>query len=213
MPADDSAQIMSDLKESILDVNTNNSTELLRSETSLIFDDNEIIKIGSVKSGFIAPFTTIDVDFQFAPSFPGKFDQEFVIKFEDENSKEIGVNTKAVAIDVPIWIENINIDLKICMYDRLFQEVIKVHNRASAALRITFEIPPELKNHLEILPKTAFIQAKSEFSAQVKFIARASLLQDAGHNYFDRWDFLVLTNKLIHTTDMNSIPPKKKKKN
>ena len=79
---------------------------------------------------------------------------------------------KATAIDLPIWIENINIDLKICMYDRLYQDVVRVHNRANAALRITFEIPNELKNHLEILPKTAFIQAKSEFFAQVKFMPR-----------------------------------------
>lgn len=56
--------------------------------------------------------------------------------------------------------------------------------RASAALRITFEIPDEMKNHMEILPKTAFIQAKSEFSAQLKFIARSSLQTDA-MNYFD----------------------------
>lgn len=76
-----------------------------------------------------------------------------------------------------------NVDLKICMYDRLYQDVIRVHNRASAALRITFEIPFELKNHLEILPKTAFIQAKSEFAAQIKFIARKSLPHDAPEYY------------------------------
>lgn len=56
--------------------------------------------------------------------------------------------------------------------------------RASAALRITFEIPNELKNHMEILPKTAFIQAKADFSAQLKFIARSSLREDA-RNFFD----------------------------
>jgi hypothetical protein len=70
------------------------------------------------------------------------------------------------------------------MYDRLYQDVINVHNRASAALRITFEIPNELKNHMEILPKTAFIQAKSEFSAQLKFIARTGLADDAD-KFFD----------------------------
>ena len=32
---------------------------------------------------------------------------------------------------------------------------------------------------MEILPKTAFIQARAEFSAQLKFIARSSLKQDA----------------------------------
>ena len=57
-------------------------------------------------------------------------------------------------------------------------------NRAGAALRITFEVPSEMSNHLEILPKTAFIQAKSEFAAQIKFIARQSLAADAP-TYFD----------------------------
>ncbi len=70
------------------------------------------------------------------------------------------------------------------MYDRLYQDVIRVHNRANTALRITFDIPSDLKNHLEILPKTAFIQAKSEFSAQLKFTARSSLASDA-HGFFD----------------------------
>ena len=51
-------------------------------------------------------------------------------------------------------------------------------------MRITFEIPTEFRNHLEILPKTAFIQAKSDFCAQLKFIARTSLAQDAA-NFFD----------------------------
>ena len=33
---------------------------------------------------------------------------------------------KATAIDLPIWIENTAIDLKICMYDRLYQDVVRV---------------------------------------------------------------------------------------
>jgi hypothetical protein len=108
---------------------------------------------------------------------------------------KIELLVKGFAIDVPIWIDKTNIDLKICMYDRLYQEVIRVHNRfihffktfisfklkiflrASAALRITFDIPDALKNHMEILPKTAFIQARAEFSAQPKI-----LNQDFLHN-------------------------------
>ena len=188
-----------------MDLGATNSIEILNSESSFVVDDNEIIQIGAIKNGFIDPFSNINLDYIFSPSFPGRFDQDFVIKFDDDNSKEIYLNAKAGAIDVPIWIENINIDLKICMYDRLFQEVIKVHNRASAALRITFEIPNELKNHLEILPKTAFIQAKSEFSAQVKFIARASLTHDAGHNFFDAETGVLEVPLHIRVADQNKV--------
>lgn len=94
-------------------------------------DENKIegIRMGDVTEGYIAPFQTIDLDFFFSTSFPGKFQENFTIQFDDEDSKELNVISKATAIDVPIWIENLNIDLKICMYDRLYQEVIRVHNR------------------------------------------------------------------------------------
>lgn len=74
--------------------------------------------------------------------------------------------------------------------------------RASAALRITFEIPSELKNHLEILPKTAFIQAKSDFSAQLKFIARQSLTTDAP-TYFDEQTGVLELPLHIRVADQN----------
>jgi hypothetical protein len=44
--------------------------------------------------------------------------------------------------------------------------------RATSALRLKFEVCKELKNHLELLPKTAYIQAQSQFSAQLKFLPR-----------------------------------------
>lgn len=44
--------------------------------------------------------------------------------------------------------------------------------RASTALRLTFTVCKELKNHMDILPKTGYIQAKSTFFAQLKFLPR-----------------------------------------
>ena len=64
------------------------------------------------------------------------------------------------------------VDLKMCMYDRLYQDAILVNNRATSALRLKFEVCKELRNHLELLPKTAYIQAESQFSAQLKFLPR-----------------------------------------
>ena len=39
---------------------------------------------------------------------------------------------------------------------------------------------------MEILPKTAFIQAKSDFSAQLKFVAKNSLGSQDAAKYFDQ---------------------------
>lgn len=44
--------------------------------------------------------------------------------------------------------------------------------RATSALRLKFEVCKELRSHLELLPKTAYIQAESQFSAQLKFLPR-----------------------------------------
>ena len=42
---------------------------------------------------------------------------------------QISIQALANAIDVPVWIERQTVDLKICMYDRLYQDTIIVNNR------------------------------------------------------------------------------------
>ncbi|KAF7656333.1 hypothetical protein LDENG_00042830 [Lucifuga dentata] len=42
-----------------------------------------------------------------------------------------------------------------------------------------------MRNHVEILPKTGFIQAHSSFNAQIRFLPRRSLSQDA-QDFFDK---------------------------
>jgi hypothetical protein len=49
----------------------------------------EELKIGGIKEGPIGPFSTVDLEFVFFPTFPGKYNEQFVIQFEDEDSKEV----------------------------------------------------------------------------------------------------------------------------
>lgn len=88
------------------------------------------------------------------------------------------------AIDVPVWVPKATVDLKICMYDRLYQDSITVHTRSKAALRLKFEVCKELRGHIELLPETGYIQAQSTYSVQLKFLPRQSLPEDA-RKYFD----------------------------
>lgn len=89
-----------------------------------------------------------------------------------------------VALDVPVWVPKPSVDLKICMYGRLYQDSILVHTRSKAALRLKFEVCPELRGHMELLPETGYIQALSSYTVQLKFLPRHSLPEDA-HKYFD----------------------------
>ena len=47
------------------------------------------ILMGKIKDGFLAPFSSVELDFNFSPLFPGKFKENFVIVFEDKDSKEV----------------------------------------------------------------------------------------------------------------------------
>lgn len=51
-------------------------------------------------------------------------------------------------------------------------ELFPLHNRADAALKLTFEVCPEMRKHMEMVPKTGLIQAGSSFSAQLRFLPR-----------------------------------------
>ncbi|XP_013865837.1 cilia- and flagella-associated protein 74 [Austrofundulus limnaeus] len=147
--------------------------------------DSSDIRLGQVRSGEIGPFQCIKLDVIFTPTFPGETKLDFFIKFSDKNIKPIPVLVRGVAVSIPVWVVQPNVDLKICMFDRLYQDSIVVQSRASTALKLTFDVRPEMRKHMEILPKTGFIQAQSSFNAHLKFTPRRSLSKDA-ENYFDK---------------------------
>ncbi|XP_043918878.1 cilia- and flagella-associated protein 74 isoform X1 [Protopterus annectens] len=143
------------------------------------------IKPGETTEGEIGPFSSVKLKFIFTPMVPGEVQNDFEIIFTDPNSKPISLKVHGVAIDLPVWVPKPNIDLMICMYDRLYQDGIIIQNRARTALRLKFEVCNELRNHMELLPKTGYIQAQSAFSVQLKFLPRHSLPEDAAQ-YFDK---------------------------
>ncbi|XP_035863811.1 cilia- and flagella-associated protein 74 isoform X3 [Sander lucioperca] len=141
--------------------------------------DSDEIRLGNVKEGEIGPFESIQLEVVFTPTIPGEAKLDFHIKFSDLTSKPIPIQVRGVAVSVPVWVVQPSIDLKICMFDRLYQDSIMVQSRASTALKLTFEVCPEMRKHMEILPKMGFIQAQSGFNAQLKFLPRSSLSKDA----------------------------------
>ncbi|XP_016140702.1 cilia- and flagella-associated protein 74 [Sinocyclocheilus grahami] len=135
--------------------------------------------IGEAYVGDVGPFMSVKLPIIFTPTIPGEAKLDFQITFSQPSCESIVVSVCGVAESAPVWVTKPNIDLKICMYDRLYQDSIEVQSRASTALRLTFKVCKEMRNHMSILPKTGFIQAKSSFSAQLKFLPRQSLYADA----------------------------------
>uniref|UniRef100_A0A8B9PLI2 Cilia and flagella associated protein 74 n=1 Tax=Apteryx owenii TaxID=8824 RepID=A0A8B9PLI2_APTOW len=156
-----------------------------RSISSTIAKSSPGRMVGSkVTEGEIGPFNSVKLQIIFIPAVPGDVQAEFVIMFDNSPCKPLCFSAIGVSIDVPVWVPNPNVDLKICMYDQLYQDCIVIQSRAKAALRLKFEVCKELSKHMELLPKTGYIQAQSSFNVQLKFLPRHSLPEDAG-NYFD----------------------------
>ncbi|KAJ8016666.1 hypothetical protein DPEC_G00009610 [Dallia pectoralis] len=139
------------------------------------------ITIGEVREGELGPFQSVNLEVVFVPTVPGEAKMYFHVKFSDPTCEPISIIVQGTAVSVPVWVVKPCIDLKICMFDRLYQDSIVVQSSASTALQLTFEVCPELRNHMEILPKTGYIQAKSSFTAHLKFLPRCSLVEDAKH--------------------------------
>ncbi|XP_023981408.1 cilia- and flagella-associated protein 74 [Physeter macrocephalus] len=141
--------------------------------------------LGEMTEGEIGPFSSIRVPVIFTPIVPGAVSARFKVVFKNQQCATLYFKVIGVAIDVPVWVPKPNVDLKICMYDRLYQDSIPVHTRSKAALRLNFEVCKGLQGHLQLLPKTGCIQALSSYSVRLKFLPRRSLPEDAGQ-YFDK---------------------------
>ncbi|XP_042557932.1 cilia- and flagella-associated protein 74 [Dipodomys spectabilis] len=143
------------------------------------------ITLGELTEGEIGPFSSIRVPIIFAPAIPGEVEARFKVAFKNPQSPTLYFRAVGLAVDVPVWLPRPSVDLKICMFDRLYQDSILVHTRSKAALRLKFEVCKELRGHMELLPETGYIQAMSTYSVQLKFLPRLSLPEDAG-KYFDK---------------------------
>ncbi|XP_031987595.1 cilia- and flagella-associated protein 74 isoform X5 [Corvus moneduloides] len=142
------------------------------------------IMLGKVTEGEIGPFSSVKIPVLFVPAVPGDVRAEFVIVFDNPDCKPLNFSAIGVSVDVPIWVPQPSVDLRICLYERLYQDSVEVRSRATTTLRLKFEVCRELSKHMELLPKTGYIQAQSSFSAQLKFLPRQSLPEDAG-SYFN----------------------------
>ncbi|XP_066420300.1 cilia- and flagella-associated protein 74 isoform X1 [Molothrus aeneus] len=163
------------------DLDTDNADNLMELSPDKIPIE---IMLGKVTEGEIGPFSSVKIPVLFVPAVPGAVRAEFVILFDNPDCKPLSFSAIGVSVDVPIWVPQPNVDLRICLYGRLYQDSVEVCSRATTTLRLKFEVCRELSKHMELLPKTGYIQAQSSFSAQLKFLPRQSLPEDAG-SYFN----------------------------
>lgn len=139
--------------------------------------------------GRIAANSTVQVEVLYGPARVQQHVQYFQVSVEDGSIEPVTVTVQANTIDLPVYVEEQDIYLKYCMVDRLYQDSVVLHNRATSALRIKFELPASLRDHVDVLPKNGVVQANSSFSAQLKFLPLSSIFRDCG-KYFSEGQLL-----------------------
>ncbi|KAI5621909.1 cilia- and flagella-associated protein 74 isoform X2 [Silurus asotus] len=82
-----------------------------------------------VLEGEVGPFGSIKLPIIFTPTIPGETKLDFKITFSQPNCEAIMMSAYGVAESVPVWVTKPNMDLKICMYNRLYQDCIEVQSR------------------------------------------------------------------------------------
>ncbi|ERE83315.1 hypothetical protein H671_2g6798 [Cricetulus griseus] len=114
-------------------------TAVASAMTMVPSDEQAEITLGEVTEGEIAPFSSIKVPIIFTPVIPGEVQTKFKVMFKNPTCPTLYFRATGIAIDVPVWVPRTMVDLKICMYDRLYQDSIIVHTRYHVAS--TFKIP------------------------------------------------------------------------
>ncbi|XP_031421435.2 cilia- and flagella-associated protein 74 [Clupea harengus] len=148
-------------------------------------DTSTEIQLPQVREGEVGPFGSAKINITFNPTIPGEAHLDFLITFSEPACQAIPVSVCGTAVSAPVYVTQPDLDLKICSYGRLYQQSITVQSRAHTALRLMFDVCKELRNHIEILPKSGYVQAQTTFQAQLKFLPRRSLAEDAGR-FFDK---------------------------
>ncbi|KAA3680070.1 uncharacterized protein DEA37_0013705, partial [Paragonimus westermani] len=123
---------------------------------------------GDLTQGYLGPFGSVTLDIIWHPKYVYHRDEDnlptlletekFVVQFDNPCCQPIEIFAQGTPKDLPTWLSTSTMVMGICWYDRLYQDCFAVNNRKTTALKVTFHWDNRISNHLEILPKTGYVQ-------------------------------------------------------
>lgn len=149
--------------------------------------DTKFLKMLEItpKEGEFVPHGTTKVQFTFKPEEIGPYATVLKLSINngavgDAKYKEtFRVQVQGQCIDVPIYVEKEEYNLRTCVFGHTFRENIVLHNRQSVAMKIQVDKPKQVEGELQINPTVAYIQGHKSQAIQVKFCPR--------HDFLDRY--------------------------
>lgn len=131
----------------------------------------------------VGPYSSASIPFTFTPSSQGWVEVAVELTYSAPSCSPQQIMVKARAMPPPVYIDTSVVDLKACVYDKLYRATIVVKNRGNNALKCLTTVPPCLRGVVEFIPDMFYLQAcdrasgaPGTFDVMLKFRAPAGLL-------------------------------------
>jgi hypothetical protein len=106
----------------------------------------------------IEGYKSILINFTFEPYKLYQFRQPLMLYFENQDYCEpIPFELTGTCVDVPIYIEKLQYDMRIMCYEQTYREKIVLHNRSALPMKLQLFSPKDFKPYLEFNPTLGYI--------------------------------------------------------
>ena len=121
--------------------------------------------------GELEAHKTVEVVLSFKPKVTGKLFATLIINVNTKDNccvESYRIPLKGETLDLPISVSESEFDMQVCTMGFLYQDQFTISNSAKTVRVITFHVPPEAGQMLQVFPKTGYVQAESSLTAQIK---------------------------------------------
>jgi hypothetical protein len=126
-----------------------------------------------------APLTVGESFAQFVSEFDGVLDTDGTADPEGRLiTRQQIITLKVKGEEVPIYLDDVNVDMKCTLYGRIYRQRLEVKNRGAVSYRLNISVPSPVNKYVEINPQMLFVQARASQSINIKFTPTAEMLQD-----------------------------------
>lgn len=98
--------------------------------------------------GSIGSYSDTIHNITFAPLSPGRFKEERILQF-DGTDETIKITIVATSIKLPIYVAEPVVDLRCCVYGKLYRKKVVIKNRGKISFKAHVKPPPELADFVE----------------------------------------------------------------
>jgi hypothetical protein len=97
--------------------------------------------------------------------------------FENQDyTRPIPITVRGSCVDVPIYVEKLEYNLNVLVYEQFYREKIILFNRSPNSMKIQLSFPKDFAPYLEFNPTLGFIQGNGQFEIWSKLKPDRSIL-------------------------------------